>query len=448
MKKIILYLRVSDELQADKDSLVKQEEQALQYCKYKGYTVHKVIKEVASGRKNNREGFLELESEIERAEFDILVFYELSRLARTAYVIHKLINSLRIANISFESITEPHLNSDSPTSKLMLGFMSSIAEVESDMISKRVKTRMKHYASQGYWLFKAPLGYNLGSDKILIENSDAELIKEIFTQFINGKSLTKIQKDYNTSHGALKRILTNVAYIGKTKFGFERKDNLTGKTLRNLEGEVFQGKHKPIIDDETFSLVQIKLKDISNKVTRANDSEHLLSGILRHQGCDYKAYGKIQTKDKYMNRYYTCTSCYKSINAKIVEEVVIESAKEYIKNLNFLDRVSQKKKTTIDKDKKKSNLISKKDRIVNAYMDNNISRDEYLKKIKEIESELELLKEDVPTEESNTTTLKNRLIFMFEHFDEKTIFEKKAILHLLIEEIVYEKQEVTIIYKV
>ena len=137
MKKALIYLRVSDQVQEDRDYLSKQEEQAVEYCEFKKYHIYKVIKEVGSGRKDDRAGFMELEDEIEDNTFDVLIFYELSRLARDTYVIHKLIKSLRVKEIEFESITEPHLNSESPTSKLMLSFKASLAEIESGTISKR-----------------------------------------------------------------------------------------------------------------------------------------------------------------------------------------------------------------------------------------------------------------------------------------------------------------------
>ena len=109
MKKALIILRVSDQLQEDRNSLEKQEEQALDYCKFKGYTVYKTLKTVVSGRKNDRADFIELENEVEKNSFDVLVFYELSRIARNAYFIHKLVHNLKQKEIEFESITESYL---------------------------------------------------------------------------------------------------------------------------------------------------------------------------------------------------------------------------------------------------------------------------------------------------------------------------------------------------
>ncbi|WP_148223664.1 recombinase family protein [Ilyobacter polytropus] len=42
MKKAIVYLRVSDQMQEDKDSLAKQESQAREYIQKKGYTTYMI----------------------------------------------------------------------------------------------------------------------------------------------------------------------------------------------------------------------------------------------------------------------------------------------------------------------------------------------------------------------------------------------------------------------
>ena len=93
MKKALLYIRVSDEMQEEKNSLAYQEKEVMEYCKYKKYEVYKKIAEVGSAwREGERKGFEELEYEIEKANFDILVLYSISRLARNQYVAHTIMH--------------------------------------------------------------------------------------------------------------------------------------------------------------------------------------------------------------------------------------------------------------------------------------------------------------------------------------------------------------------
>lgn len=432
MKKALIILRVSDEKQEERNSLDKQEEQALDYCKFKGYTVYKTLKTVVSGRKVDRTDFLELEEEVEKNSFDVLVFYELSRLARNAYFIHKLVHNLKQKEIEFESITESYLNSDSPTSKIMLGIMASQAEVESDMISKRVRNRMKFYASQGYFLFKPPLGYRL-EDKILYPNEKSEVIKEIYQGFIQGTSIKKLSKQCGVSTTGIKRILLNVTYIGKIKFGFEGKNNNTGKRVANLPGEIFDGKHEPIIDIDTFKLAQSILETHSHIQSKSHDNDNILSGIMLHQ-CG-KMYGK-KTLDGY--RLYVCRKCYKSISAEKIEKSILSTIKEYAENIDFLGLKNKKSKKPDNKSKIRG-LLTKKDRIIETYSDGFISRDSYLKKLKKIDEEiLELSK--VPILENEDITLKEKLINDIKELDTKSNEEKKQLILLFLEKIEIDEE--------
>lgn len=427
MKKALIILRVSDEKQEERNSLDKQEEQALDYCKFKGYKVFKIIKTVVSGRKVDRSDFLELEEEVERNSFDVLIFYELSRLARNAYFIHKLVHNLKQKDIEFESITESYLNSDSPTSKIMLGIMASQAEVESDMISKRVRNRMKFYASQGYFLSKPPLGYRL-EDKILYPNEKADIVREIYKEFIKGSSINKLTRKYGLSTTGIKSVLTNVTYLGKIKFGFEGKNQNTGKRVSGLPGEIFDGKHQSIIDLETFNTVQTILNNnYSVGIKRNRDNENILTGIITHK-CG-KLYGK-KTLDGY--RLYMCRKCNKSISSNKIENIVIDAIIEYSKKIEFLkERVLNKEQ--VSNKKKLKNLIQKKERIIETYADGFIPRKDYLVKIKDIEDEIQNLTSNENVRPILETTLKEKLLIDLREIDKKTDSEKRQLIQLFIE---------------
>ncbi|WP_319201873.1 recombinase family protein [uncultured Ilyobacter sp.] len=447
MKKALVYLRVSDPNQEIRDSLNKQEEQTLRYCEFKGYHIFKIIKEVGSGRRNDREGFKELEEEIENNSFDVLIFYELSRLARNTYILHNLIHDLKINKISFESVTENYLNSDSPTSKLMLSFIASMAEMESDMTSKRVQNRMKYYTSQGFWMFQPPKGYVLENKILKINDNESEEVKSIYNEFLKGASYADLSREYNISHPGLINLLTNVAYIGKTKFGFEGRDKDTGKRFKGGDGTVYEGKHESIIDRGTFDAVQSLIKSKSDNRHRSNKGDYLLTGILRHNNCNMKMYGKKNPNRKDY-RYYQCSSCYFSISIRKIEKIVIDNFKEYSQNLKELKKNVRIKKVTPEKEV--NSVKSKRKRIVQAYMDGNIEREYYLKEIESIDKIIKVLEKKIETpKKEKTLTNYDILIKLLKNFDEKDNVEKNSILKLLIDEIIIiDRENIEIIFKV
>lgn len=433
-------------MQAEKDSLTKQQEQAIKYCVFKGYHIYKTIKEVGSGRrKDNREGFQALEEEIEKNSFDILIFYELSRLARNQYLLHSLINSLNNKMISFESITENYLNSDSPTSKMMLGFLASMAEIESDMTSKRVRNRMRHYASEGYWVFPPPRGYTL-KDKILYEDKEAaELVRKIFEEFLKGATLRELQRRYSLSSPGLKNLLTNVAYIGNTKFGFAGR-NKAGKRVNNLPGEVFEGRHESIIDIRDFELAQAMLqtkKDTYN--TQIKNNKYLLTGLLRHS-CGYAGNGKRGNRGY---DHYRCRECHGAISLIKLEKLVVKEFKSYIKNLKFLKN-NRKKKNNVHETLKV--LKEKKLRASDIYIEGAIDRNEYLKRIGNIDGEINTIKKGVKDREEPKRKFSNydKLLGLIKGFDDMDIEEKNRILKLFIDKIIYHDNEsdIDIIFKI
>lgn len=446
MKKVIIYLRVSDENQEIRDSLAKQEEQAIKYCDFKGYNIYKIIKEVGSGRKNDREGFIELEQEIELNSFDILIFYELSRLARDTYILHKLIHSLKVNKIEFESITESFLNSDTPTSKMMLSFMASMAELESDTISKRVRNRMRHYASEGYYLFPPPRGYDL-KDKVLHENEEGDMIRGIFHDFCSGNNYASLTSKYGISRHGIKSILSNVTYIGVIKFGFNGTDKATRKRVTGLKGEVFPGKHTSIIDEETFYIAQRLMEEVRSKNTRTTSTTHLLSSLMYHD-CGGLLYGKINKhRNNYMN--YQCKKCNKGIPGKKVEEFVINNLKEYAKSIKPLKANIKSKKKKVDSASLIKRLTSKKERVINAYMDGTVERSAYLLKISEIDREIQKL---TTTEKEidliSDKTYIDKLLKILDNFDNMQPEDKKNLLFLFIERINVEgKTKIEIVYK-
>lgn len=111
-------------------------------------------------------------------------------------------------------------------------------------ISKRSKKGMLKRFNQGNVITRAPFGYKI-ENKQLIHHEDSYKVQEIYQEFLNNNiSLTQLAKKHNLSVNGLKKILTNYAYLGKTKF----------------DGKIIDGKHKPLISHTLFNQVQEKLK--------------------------------------------------------------------------------------------------------------------------------------------------------------------------------------------
>lgn len=452
MKRALLYIRVSDENQEEKNSLAYQEKEVLEYCKYKKYIIYKKISEVGSAwREGERKGFEELENEIEKGNFDVLILYSISRLARNQYVAHTIMHKLRMNDIEYEVVTEPYLNSNSPFSKQMFALLASQAEMESDLKSDIVRRRMYQKAKEGYWLFPPPLGYDL-KENILYPNDEAKKVKDIYNDLILGSPINILTKKYFISNPGIKRVLTNVAYLGKTKFGFEGRDK-KGKRVNNKPGEIFEGKHEAIIDEETFYIVQNILQSIKYKhfsiVKNTERHNFILSGLLCHISCleTSKMYGRsVLRKNGNKYEYYLCCKrgCNFIILKKDVEDVVLEELKKYALNINLGEGKREKENLS----RKINQLQKKRENLIDAYTEGYLERKIFKKKIDKIENSLDILQKKHKEEIKEPINLNNKLKRLLKNFDKKNYLEQKRILCLFIEKIVvYDKENIEIFFK-
>ena len=101
-------------------------------------------------------------------------------------------------------------------------------------------------AKEGNLMARPPFGYSVSEGK-LIPNENAENVRLIFKEFIEGKSLNQLSQTYNLSVNGIKKILKNFTYIGKIKFN----------------NEINSGNHQPIISNDLFNEVQKKFESNS-----------------------------------------------------------------------------------------------------------------------------------------------------------------------------------------
>ena len=105
--------------------------------------------------------------------------------------------------------------------------------------------------SEGKHMSRAPFGYDWDlRDKILIPAKNSKEVEEIFEEFLKEDSnLSILAQKHKLSVNGLKKILRNFAYVGKVKF----------------DGQIHEGKHKPLVSTILFNHVQDKLEKLKRK---------------------------------------------------------------------------------------------------------------------------------------------------------------------------------------
>ena len=222
-----IYTRKSSEegLELDFNSLQAQREACEAYISSQKQENWRLISRAYdaggySGGTLDRPALQRLLADVKAGLVDIIVVYKIDRLTRSLMDFSKIVEVLDKHKASFVSITQ-HFNTTTSMGRLTLNMLLSFAQFEREVTAERIQDKIAASKKKGMWLGgKPPLGYYRKDKKIYPDKEKAELVNNIFTQYISLKSTTLVKEclnkqGHNISIGNLNCILHNKAYIGQ-----------------------------------------------------------------------------------------------------------------------------------------------------------------------------------------------------------------------------------------
>lgn len=456
MKKLraIAYCRVSTVTQEEGRSLEFQIKKCQDYCEFNNYELIEIIQDVESGGNDERKGFLELTSKIKARLFDVLVVFESSRISRITLTMLNFVLELQKSNIHFISISQPELNTTTPTGMLFFQIQSSLSEYERKQISVRVKSNKWARAREGIWQGgKLPLGYKKdpqNNDIILIDEDNAIIVKSIFDYYLRTQSIAKTSKYFNKPMESIRWILTNPFYKGLFRYGKKENNINTGIVKINKDYQYFEGNHSPIISDEIFDKVQ---SIISLRKKNISVSFKLLFTGLVTCSCGGK-YFSAKNGHKYN---YRCSDCgkaisYRKMEGNIIKEILKLSELEELNEVDLkienyslqIDSISQ----LIEKDKKA------REKVMQLFKNDLISIDELKKEVNDIddsilykEKEIKRIKNFIDNQKTNSEKVNNLKLLKeaIEYMEDEDREDIHDLFKLMIKEIVIlNKDEINV----
>ena len=386
-------------------------------------------------------------TDIQDQKISHVIVYKLDRLSRsqkdTLYLIEDVFNP---NDVDFISMNES-MDTSTPMGKLMLGILSAFAQLERENIRLRTRMGMLERVKNGYWMGggRVPFGYDYDSQQgILIPNKDAEKVKQIYELYLKGYAPRPIANILGLKYDRL------VIQILKRKSNYG---------VIEYNGQIYQGKHKPIISKEIYDLTMQEMQRRSEKYT--GQSSHLLTGLLYCGKCGakmrYQKWGNSgnklvcysqQTSKKYLIKNPDCDQ--EKIWAEDIEDAVIQTL------FSLQEKEKQNKKSiettslveTLQKQKEEYETQLK--RLYNLYAidgDNTL-----LKTIKEHKNKLQDITNRCDEAHKEQDLLKSKCQqydhIMIESLQDKweymTLQERQNIVRILVDKIVITNKKVEI----
>jgi site-specific DNA recombinase len=204
--RLIGYIRVSSETQADNASLEDQRKRIEAYCVAHGHTLVKVFEEVGSGK--NAKDRPEFQAALEALQgADGLIAYRLDRVARNTRDVLTLVEDVLEPQNKALVLLDLQVDTSKPTGKMVLTIMAAVASLEREVIKERTMIGRQAKKDAGEWYGgRPPYGYRLDNGALVEVPEELEAVEIIRRHHKSGKSLRAIatyltDKGYQTKRG-------------------------------------------------------------------------------------------------------------------------------------------------------------------------------------------------------------------------------------------------------
>ncbi len=419
-EKYFIYARKSTDVE-DKQvqSIEGQLDELRTLAKRENLEIIEELVEKQSAKKPGRPIFNKMLDSIEKGKANGILSWHPDRLARNSVdggrIIY-LIDTMRLSALKFNTFWfEP-----TPQGKFMLSISFSQSKYYVDSLSENTRRGLRQKARNGYLPRKAPIGYlNDSRNKTIVVNKKiAPVIAGAFEMYSKGDIQLNEISSFLAKKGIItcknkkfrcdqtKKILTNTFYFGIFTFA----------------GEVYEGRHDPIVSKALFDKVQEVLNS-RNKGWQKAKVERIpkpFLGLLRCGECGMGITGDI--KNKYYRKtdhhasylYYRCTKKNKNISCsqphiteQELEPQITTLLKKYTLKTNWANQMLlklKKEESDISQSSLEVNNLKKREiesidiklkLLLDSYLDQIIEKDSFQEKKLELVSQKRTFEEQI-----------------------------------------------------
>ena len=494
-----------DDQQRESNSISNQKAMLEEFAARQGFTniVH-FTDDGISGTCFDRPGFLAMMKEVEAGNVEYLCIKDMSRMGRDYLKVGQIMEILRQRGVRLIAINDGVDSARGDDD--FTPFRNIMNEYYARDTSRKIRSTFQSKGKSGKHLTGTVIyGYlwNEARDQWLVDPEAAEVVKRIFAMTIEGygpyQIASKLKEEkvlipsaylaqhsegvnknktfkdvYGWGSSTICNILEKREYLGHT-INFKTRKHFKDKKSHYVpedEWTIFENTHEPIIDQQTFDLVQ-KIRGNVRRYPDGWGEAAPLTGLLYCADCGGKMYVHRTNNGKRISQY-TCSQYSKvpvgklcktqhRINEDVVLSLVSEMLKaiaEYAKHdrAEFVRVVqeAQSSQQTAEVRKQRTRLATAKQRVselevllCKIYEDNILGKlsdsryatldAQYEKEQSELTAEISVLEKAVKSYEKHEKDADRfiALIDKYENFDKLTI----AMLNEFIEKILVHERD-------
>ncbi len=358
-----------------------------------------------AAKEPGRMKFAEMLAILESGKADGIISWHPDRLARNSvdggkiihFVDRGLIRSLKFPTFWFEP---------TPQGLFMLNIAFGQSKYFVDNLRENVKRGLRQKIRNGTWPGWAPVGYlnNPKTRGIDVDSEKAPKVRKMFAMYATGAytlhSLANWCKE-NSLRGNLGKPLV-IANIQKNL------QNIFYLGLMKWKGEIFEGKHEPLISKKLFDKCQEVIAK-RGKVQESHKNDFAFLGLLKCASCGCS----ITAEKQKGHNYYRCTKKKGLCQEKhyLREEALAEQITSYLQKVSLSSQDTEKVLAALESERDKaredaqsevnvlkeqlSQIEAKLQKLLDIYLSDALSTEEYAAKKQSLLSQKIMINEKI-----------------------------------------------------
>jgi len=416
-QKFFLYARKSTDVE-DKQvrSIEDQITELRAFAKQENLNIVDELVEKQSAKIPGRSIFNDMLNRIEGGEANGILAWHPDRLARNSVDGGRVIYLLDCGHLAMLKFPTFWMENTSQ-GKFMLNIAFGQSKYYVDSLSENTKRGLRQKVKRGEYPSLAPVGYinDSRNKSVVVDKKQAPVVRKAFELYAQGDQRLEDIGEFLAQHKLVSRSGKRI-HISRATFILSNPF-YTG--LFRYAGEIYEGKHEPIIAKKLFDRVQEVLKQRGRPRHKSKIEPQVFCGLLRCATCGMMITGEYRVKTQkngtqHFYTYYHCTKKRKNFKCSepcIRQEKLDEQISSQLQKVSLPADWAEKLNTRLEKDKATSAqsvsafvqtnqerikvIATRLQRLLDGYLEQDIDREVYRTEKAKLLSEKKSLEEQM-----------------------------------------------------